>query len=340
MTMITALLAAAVFAAAQDPAPAPAPAQDGEGEGARRQRRVEFGGGGGVQFQDPERQAEFRIRSMKEQLGLTDEQVQKVTEIFKQAREAEQKVETDRTAKVRETLTDDQKKKYDEMIQNQSRAQGPLGGLDRMMTGWSDRLKRELSLDDATFEKVKAHIDEFRKKIQERGEKLRAEGGQLNWQEEMQKFQEGSKEVGEKIKAHLTPEQKEKYDKMVEQFQGGGRFGGGERRGPPTPEERATRAVEQLKITDSAEQATVKAAILKVFEAQHAMSETERELRGKITELQKDSSLSDEEVNKKLNELRTARLEKDKAVKAAQAALREIVSPRQELELINQGALR
>jgi len=338
MTMITALLAAAIFAAAQDPVPAPV--QEGGGDPGGRPRRIELGGVGGWQFQDPERQAEIRIRSMKEQLGLTDEQVTKVTDIFKQSREAEQKVEADRTAKVRETLTDDQKKKYDEMIQNQSRAQGPLGGLDRMMTNWSDRLKKELSLDDATFEKVKAHIDEFRKKIQERGEKLRAEGGPLNWPEETQKFQEGSKELGEKIKGHLTPEQKEKYDKMIEQLQAGGRFGGGDRRGPPTPEERATRAVEQLKISDSAEQATVKAALLKVFEAQHAMMETERDLRGKITELQKDSSLSDEDLNKKLNELRTARLEKDKAVKAAQASLREIVSPRQELELINQGALR
>jgi Spy/CpxP family protein refolding chaperone len=340
MTTITALLAAVVFAAAQDPVPAPA--QDGDGEGGRRPGRVQFGGGGwGGGVMDAERANEMRIRTMKTQLGLTDEQVTKVTEIFKQSREAEQKVEADRTAKVRETLTDDQKKKYDEMIADQARSQGTLGFLDRMATGWSDRLKRELSLDDATYEKVKAHIDEFRKKIAERGEKLRAEGGQLNWQEEMQKFQEGSKELGEKIKGHLSPEQKEKYDKMVEQMQGPGRFGGdGGRRAPPTAEERATRAVETLKITDSDELKAVKAAVLKVFEAQNAMGELEREYWTKVEELRKDTGMTDEQVTGKLNELRTARLEKDKAVKAAQAALREIVSVRQELELFRHGALR
>ncbi len=338
MTTITALVAALVLSAVQDPAPPPT--QEGDGEGGRRARRVEYGGGG-FQFQDPERQAEMRARMLKEQLGLTDEQVQKVTEIYKQSRDAEQKIETDRQAKIRESLTEDQKKKYDEMIQNMNRPRTPLSGFERMMDGWADTLKKELSLDDATIEKVKALIDEFRKKIQERTEKLRAEGFQgMNWQEEMQKFQDGAKEIGEKIKTHLTPEQKEKFDKLVERMQPGrGGFGPGDRRGP-TPEERAARAVESLKISDSAEQAAVKAALQKVFEAEQAMRESERELRGKIEELHKDASLTDEQVNTKLNELRTARLEKDKALKAAQSALREIVSARQELELIRQGALR
>src|SRR5687767_3828946 len=110
MTTITALLAALVLSGFQDP-PAPAP-QEGEGEG-RRTRRIEMGGG--FQNQDPERQAEQRARMLKEQLGLTDEQIQKVTQIYKETREAEQKLETDRQAKIRETLTDDQKKKYDDM---------------------------------------------------------------------------------------------------------------------------------------------------------------------------------------------------------------------------------
>lgn len=337
--MITALLAAMVFSAVQDPAPLPP--QDGDGEGGRRPRRVEFGGGG-FQQQDPEKQAEQRAKWLKDQLGLTDEQVQKATDVYKQTREAELKIDTERQAKLREILTDDQKKKYDEILANMNRPRTPLSGLESMMDGWADTLKRELSLDDSALGKIKPIIDDFRKRIQERAEKLRQEGFQnLNWQEEMQKFRDGVKEAGDKVKEHLTPEQKEKFDKLSERFQhqaGRGGFGG-ERRAP-TPEERATRAVELLKISDSAEQAAVKAAIQKVFEAQAAMSEGDRDLRGKIDELHKDGSLSDEQVTTKLNELRTARLEKDKAVKAAQSALREIVSPRQELELIRQGALR
>ena len=347
MTTITALLAATVFAAFQDPpAPAPAPQQeDGESRGARiRRAEQEFGrGGGGFQWGggDPERMNEMRIQGLKTQLGLTDEQVQKATEIFKQAREAEQKVETDRQAKVREMLTDDQKKKYDEMIANQNRAQGPLGWLDRTMSAFGDRLKKDLSLDDATHEKVKANIEEFRKKIQERGEKIRQSGERIDWTAEMQSYQEGAKETGEKIKAHLSAEQKEKFDKIVEDMQRNrGPGGGGERRGPPTPEERVGRVMESLKIAEATEAAAVKAAVLKVFEAEHAMGEFDREARGKLDEIRKDSALTDEQVNTKLNEVRTGRLEKDKAFKAAQAALREIISARQELELIQQRVLR
>jgi Spy/CpxP family protein refolding chaperone len=344
MTTILAVLAAAVFAM-QDPAPAPAPQQDGDGDGGgRRPRRMEFGGGG-FQQQDPERQAEQRARWLKEQLGLSDDQLQKAADIYKQSREAEQKLETDRQAKLRELLTDDQKKKYDEILAAQNRPRTPLSGFERMMDGWADTLKRELSLDDATMEKVKPVVEEFRKKIQERGEKLRADGFQgMNWQEEMQKFQDGAKEAGEKIKEHLTPEQKEKFDKLVERFQPGrggfGAPGGGERRGPPSAEERATRAVETLKISDSAELAAVKAAVRKVYDAQHALGEFEREYWTKVEELRKDASLTDEQVNAKLNELRASRLEKDKAVKAAQGELREIISVRQELELFRHGALR
>src|SRR5688572_19759469 len=255
-TTITALLAAVLFAAVQDPAPAPQQEGDGEG-GGRRVRRMEWGGG--FQNQDPERQAEQRTRWLKEQLNLTDEQSQKATDIYKQSREAEQKVETDRQAKLREILTDDQKKKYDEILAAQNRPRTPLSGLERMMDGWADTLKKELSLDDATAEKVKPIIEDFRKKIQERGEKFRTESVQgVNWPEEMQKFQDGAKEAGEKIKEHLTPEQKEKFDKLVERMQGFGRggFGGGrdERRGPPSPEERTTTIMESLKVADSDEQ--------------------------------------------------------------------------------------
>jgi Spy/CpxP family protein refolding chaperone len=343
MSTILALLTAAVFAI-QDPAPAPAPAQQEDGEGGRRSRRAEFPqggfGGGGFQWGGGD-QTEARINGLKQVLGLTDEQAQKATDIYKATRDAEQKLEADRQAKVRELLTDDQKKKYDEMILNQNRAQGPLGGLDRMMNGFSDRLKRELSLDDPTHEKVKGHIEEFRKKIQERGEKIRASGERLDWGAEMQSFQDGAKETGEKIKTHLSSEQKEKFDKLVEDMQRGrGGQPGGERRGPPTSEERATRVMNELKIADAGEAAIVKTAVVKVFDAQNALGEFDREQRGKLEELAKDTGMTDEQLNAKLNELKTARLDKDRAWKDAQKDLRGMVSARQELELIRAGVFR
>jgi len=343
MSTILALLTAAVFAI-QDPAPAPTPAQQEDGEGGgRRPRRTEFpqgGFGGGMQWGGGDN-VEARVNGLKTYLGLSDEQAQKATDIYKATREAEQKLETDRQAKVRELLSDDQKKKFDEMIVNQNRAQGPLGGLDRMMNGFADRLKRELSLDDPTLEKVKGHIEEFRKKIQERGEKIRASGERLDWGAEMQSFQDGAKETGEKIKGHLSSEQKEKFDKLVEDMQRGrGGQPGGERRGPPTSEERATRVMNDLKIADAGEAAIIKTAVVKVFDAQNAVGEFDREQRTKLEELSKDSALTDEQLNAKLNELKTARLEKDRARTDAQKDLRGMISARQELDLIRAGVFR
>jgi Spy/CpxP family protein refolding chaperone len=342
MTTITALLAALVLSGFQDP-----PAQEGDGGdgGGRRPRRTEFSGGG-FQFgqqQTPEQQAAQRAEWLKTQLGLTDEQIQKVTQIYKESSEAEKKVETDRQAKIRETLTDDQKKKYDEMLAAMNRPRTPMSGLESMMDGWADTLKKELSLDDATAAKIKPIIDDFRKKIQERGEKFRAEGMQgVNWGEEMQKFRDGMKEAGEKVKEHLTPEQKDKFDKLVERYQGGrGGFGmGGERRGPPTPEERATRVMDQLKIADAAEATAVKTALLKVLESENALRDFERDTRGKIEELSKDNALTEDQVNTRLNDLKKGRQERDRAHKDAQTALRDIITARQEVELIRQGVFR
>jgi len=323
-------------------------AQEGDGEPREREtrRRAQQAEERIRIAQDPERQAEQRAKFLKDQLGLSDEQVQKATEIYKQSREAEQKLEKERQGKLREILTDDQKKKYDDLVENPGRmatrpgGNGMLGGFDRMMEGWADTLKKELGLSDEAFEKVKTIVEEFRKKTQERIEKLRQDGFQgMNWQEEMQKFQDGLKEIGEKIKEHLTPEQKEKFDKLVERLQPG-RFGaqGGPQR--QSPEERAGRVVDALKIEDSKDQAAVKAAVVKVFEAEQALRDYDRESRGKIEELNRDSSLNDEQVTARLNEIRSARLEKDKAHKGAQKDLRDVVSARQELELIRQGVLR
>jgi Spy/CpxP family protein refolding chaperone len=325
---VVAVLGMSGAAWAQEPTPTP-PQDGGGGRGARR-----------LEAQDPAREAEQRARVLKERLELTDEQVQKAVEIYKQTREAEQKLETERQTKIREILTDDQKKKYDELVQNPGgRGRGPMamGGFDRMLDNWAETLKKELTLADEPFEKIKAIVEELRKKMQERIAELRQGGLQgMNWQEEWKKFQDGLKESSDKIKEHLTPEQKGKFDKLLEQFQPGRGF---DPRGP-SPEERAGRIVESLKIEKSDEQAAVKSALLKVFEAQRALGEYDRDMRGKVEELQRDSSLTDEQLIAKITEIRTARLEKDKAVKAAQKDLREMVSARQELELIRQFILR
>ncbi len=313
--------------------------------------------------------ADRRARFLKERLGLDEEQSKKAAEIYKQNAESEKKLEEDRRAKLREILTDEQKAKYDEMIKEMQApggrgpggaAPGPggrgMGGggfnfVDRFLDGLSDQLKEQLGLDEEQLGKAKTLIDELKKKAQENIEELRKNGfAGVDWQEEMKKWQERMKETTEKMKAFLTDEQKAKLDKLVEEMQNrgmGGGFGGGRREdrgaggpGRATPEERVKRAMEALKIEKADEAAAVKDLVAKVVEALHALEVYDREARTKVDELRKDAKLSDEELQNKIDEIRKGRDGKNAAVKDAQKGLYEVVTARQELELIQQGLLR
>jgi hypothetical protein len=98
--------------------------------------------------------------------------------------------------------------------------------------------------------------------------------------------------------------------------------------------------MDALKIENAEEAAAIKDLIKKVAEAQVALETWDRESRPKIDETLANKELKDEELEGKLRDLRTQRKEKETAVKEAQKALSEVVSYRQELELLKQGILR
>lgn len=327
-----------------------------------------------AQQEDPaQRDAERRVRFLKERLGLTDEQAAKAVEVYKQNAEAEKKLEEERRGKIREMLTDEQKTKYDEMLKQMeggrnsgapgreggreggAPGRGPGGGpgmafgwVERMLDGMLENLKTELALTEEQLGKTKAVFDELKKKIQDNVEELRKNGfAGVDWQEEMKKLQEQMKEYGNKVREFLTDEQKAKYDKLVEEFQNrgfGGGFGGprAERRdGPrgPSTEERVKRAMDALKIDKADEAAAIKDLVQKVVEAQAALEAAERESRTKLDETRKNAALSEEEIANKIDELRKARKLKSDAVREAQKALYEVVNPQQEAALMILGIL-
>ncbi len=313
--------------------------------------------------QGGERQTEWYFNRMKERLNLTDEQMNKIKELSKEGREAEDKLQKEREEKVKEVLTEEQRKQYDEFRRNPGgRGQGG-GGQGGGMQGWierflapsADQLKKDLGLTDEVTAKVKTHIDEFNDGARQRFEEQRQNGFQgLDWQEEMRKFQDRTKELGDKIKQHLDDPQKEKLDKlMADRFnfggmggmfgrrggQGGDGGGGrGERR--PSVDDRVRRAMEALKIESAEDAAAVRDLVKKIVEAQYALEDYERESRTKVDELSKKTDAGEEEIRNKLDELRGGRKEKDKGVKDAQKALYEVVTYKQDLELVKQGILR
>jgi Spy/CpxP family protein refolding chaperone len=317
-----------------------------------------------------DRGQEFRVNMLKQRLNLTDEQTTKVREIYQKDADEQQKLEDARVAKVKEVLTDEQKTQYDEVLRSFRGGQGgrgafqfggqggqPGGGRGGFQFGGGglggfrmEDLKRELSLTDEQVGKIQPIIDEFAANATKRMEELRQGGFQgLNWQEEMQKFQDSIKGLSDKVKAHLDEEQKKKLDARMEQATGWMRaipnFLGGQR-GTATGavrlsvDERVRRAMEALKIEKDIERQAVQELVTKVVKAQDAAEDYQKGSREGLQTTGRNSELSDQAIEDKLAEQRTERRRLEKALAELQGQLADVVTTRQEIELILLGILK
>lgn len=318
------------------------------------------------QQQDPNRFNEALITRMKDRLKLNEDQVSKLREILSKDGEERQKMDEARTAKINEFLDEDQKKQYEEFRRGargfgggapgaqggqQFRfgqgGQGFGGGFQGAMS--MDDLKRELSLTDEQVEKIKPIVDEFTASMQKRMEEFRNGGFQgLDWQAEIQKFQDNFKGVSDKIKAQLTDEQKPKMDALYERATSWtrllpglqNRLGGGDRGPRVSPEERVRRAMEALHIENEAERNAIKELIEKIVKAQADLDEFQRTSREKLTGTARDKELSDAALEDRIREAQEGRRTREKEIAGLQKQLAESVSNRQEIELILQGILK
>ena len=288
-----------------------------------------------------DRGTEFRVSQLKERLGLSEEQAAKVREILEKDQE-----------KIRELLTDEQKAKYDELRRN---PQAGGGGRQNFQFGRGmqlDNLKQELNLTDEQLEKIKPIVEEFQAQTQKRMEELRRGGFQgLDWQAELQKVQENLKAFSEKVKAHLTEEQKTKADALLERATGMFRMvpgmlqrfrAGGNAPAPSRApvEERVKKAVDALQIEKEDERAAVKGLVEKALKAQDALEDYLKSSRDGLGAAAANKELSNEALEDKLSEQRKERRRLEKELKDAQDALADVVNARQELELVRQGVLR
>jgi len=320
-----------------------------------------------------DRGTDFWANLLKDRLKLNDDQAAKLKEVLSKDAEERAKMDEARTAKINEFLDEEQKKQYEEMRRNpfgggrgfQGFGRGgqggqggqPGGGLGAMAGRFGqvqvDDLKRDLGLTDEQVEKIRPIVDDFNSRGQKRWEELRESGFRgFNWQEELQKIQDMVKEAGEKLKPHLTEEQKGKYDQMIEsrmswvrmaQGFGGMRGGTPTPGGPPprmSPEERVRRVMEALKVENENERKAVTDLVTEIVRAQAALEEQSRAIRDKLQAMVKNSELSSDAIEDALKEVRKDRRQKEKELAGLQKELSESVNNRQEVELILQGILK
>jgi hypothetical protein len=283
---------------------------------------------------------ERAVQRLKDQLTLTDEQIPKVREIIKKERED-----------VKAVLTDAQKTTYDQAggrggrpgANNQGNNNGAFGNFRG--ANWlppTNDLKTSVGLTDDQVTKVNEIRDgvrqEMRTFFQGRGR-----GNNQNLAQDWAAFQEKSKEDAiKKIRDILADEQKPKFEEALKTFAANAPpppvFGGGTRGG--TIDERVTRVMDALKIEDSKEADAIKGLVKKVMEQMDKLDAYQRESRTKIDDTAKNKDLSDTAVGDKIAEILKGAHEIEKDLAGARKALTEVVSNRQELELLRRGILR
>jgi hypothetical protein len=290
--------------------------------------------------QDP---SGFMVEMLRRVLNLDESQTTKAREIFKK-----------QSDDLRGILTDEQKQRYDQMSQGFGGGRGgfgggAFGGGGRGGPGGgffpgTDELKTQLSLTDDQATKINEIRDGTRQQMRDFWQNRQGGG---NPGEEFQAFMTKIREEStKKVRDVLTDEQKPKFDEIVKtytanqpQVQFGGPGGGRGGRGG-TVEERVARAMEALKVANPAEAEAIRGLVKKVVELMEKSDTQEREARGKIDETRRNADLSDEAVGDRLTEIRKGGAEIDKELASARKELSEVVTNRQELELLRLGILR
>jgi hypothetical protein len=300
------------------------------------------------QQEDP---VERQVQRLKEQLTLSDEQVTRVREVLKKSHE-----------EVKGLLNDTQRSTYDQGGGRGNRGNGNgngggngngngngngTGAFNVRGGAWlpsTNDLKTQLSLSDDQVTKINEIRDAVRQQMrtffQNRG---RGRGNGGNPAEDFNAFMDKSKEeTTKKIREVLSDEQKPKFEEALKAFAAnqpatpdfGGRARGG------SIDERVTRAMEPLKIEDAKESEAVKGLVKKVMELMDKLDAYQRESRTKIDEAIKDKDLSDAAVGDKIAELMKGHKDIEKELTGARKELTDVVTNRQELELLRRGILR
>jgi hypothetical protein len=317
-----------------------------------------------IEVRQDNRATESMVNRLKDRLKLSDEQATKLKEILTGDSDERAKLDEARTGKINALLDEDQRKQFDEFRSQQQRAgrtfgsgappgvPGPFGGGQNRPMGslQIEDVKKELSLTDEQVEKLKPLYDEFNDNHQKRTAELAANGFQgINFAEVMQKYQENLRQLTEKVKVHLTDEQKTKLDARVEQMNGMLRFlpalmnrnAGGERAAVrPSVEERVRLAMAALKVEKEDEGAAIAELIAKVVKAQYNLEDFTKSSRESLAEAAKNRELSDAAIEDRIKEAQEERRKREKEIAGFQKQLVEVVTNRQEIELMALGILK
>jgi len=283
--------------------------------------------------------ADRHLERYRERLALTPEQVDKVRAILAEATRREEESRKETEARIRELLTEAQRPRLDEM-QKAPEAGGPRGSPPpgRWMGPSIDDLQRDLALTPEQREKVTGLIQAAADAARKRFEEARAGGLQnLDWGAIRAEAEKLTTETTEKIRDLLTAEQQPAYAKLVEERS---RILRHVFRRPETPADRVARAMEALKIASADEAAAVKSLVTRIAQLQGDLADLDRASRDQARDLLKAEGTADAALAERLAARRRDRQALEDRLRKTQEELGQVVTVRQELELVQLGLLR
>jgi hypothetical protein len=280
-----------------------------------------------------------QLERYRERLALTPEQVEQARAILAEAAQREEESRKSSETRIRELLTEAQRTKLDE-LRKEPEPGNPRGGPPptRWMGPSIDDLQRELGLTSDQREKASGLIQAAADAARKRFEEARAGGFQnIDWSTIRAEAEKITTEATEKIRSLLTAEQQPAFAKLVEERSRTLRH---VFRRPETPADRAARAMEALKIADADEASAVKALVTRAAQLQADLAEHDRVTRDQTREWLKAEGMADAALVERVTTRRRERQALEDRLRKTQEELGQVVTVRQELELVQLGLLR
>jgi len=312
----------------------------------------------------PERRGDRRpgqekaFRKIAKELGLTEEQMQKIREFKMEEARKLKEFRQEQESKISELLTEEQRTKYKELQEKKRKKMGRDGqgreGRDRGGQGRSGqgrrsdplemlrRISKELGLSEEQQGQIKELGKQSRMEMLKIIEGARASGDFAGVRKQVEKLQKG---LIAKAREMLTDEQKTKFDAFVK----GGREGlrrmmnpkaGRRQRSPEEMMRYRLKEIQKALELLPEEAMIIMPKIEEIVKTQAGKVSAYRDQRRQVEALLKSPEVDEESIDRELALLRKLREEEKNKIEKLQEGLRELLTLKQEAKLVLAGVLR
>jgi Spy/CpxP family protein refolding chaperone len=300
---------------------------------------------------------EKAFRKIAKELGLSEEQMQKIREFKMEEARKMKEFRQEQESKISELLTEEQRAKYKELQSKRRKKMGREGQRrDGQGRGGRDggggrkndplemlrRISKELGLSEEQQGKIKELGKQSRMEMLKIIEQARATGDFAGVRKQVEKLQ---KSLIAKAREMLTEEQKTKFDAFLKDGREGLRRmlnpnAGRRKRSPEEMMRYRLKEIQKALELLPEEAMIIMPKIEEIVKTQGGKVSAYRDQRRQVEALLKSPDVDEESIDRELALLRKLREEEKNKIEKLQEGLRELLTLKQEAKLVLAGILR